>query len=119
MCVANFVRRVADKTHRISFWAERDTVDSEGTVTKEFAEIRKAWASVVHKSGAQQWVSGGYDAKVTDLFTIYCVPGWEPDSTMQLHWRGKAYDIESVDNIRGENLELEIRAVYVGPSKGR
>lgn len=110
-----------EKTQRISICEVKPAhYDEEGIKQPETVkEIRKAWASIDHKSGAQKWGDGRYSSTVTDLFTINYVPGFEVTPEMTLTWKGKQYDIESAENIHEENLDVEIRAVYVGPAKGR
>lgn len=109
----------AEKTQRVAFSRLTSTTDAEGVSTDAWTAIRSAWASVEHRSGAQKWGNGGYSAVITDLFTIGYVPGWIPDASMRLTWDGKNYDIESAENIREENQDIEIRAVFVGPAQGR
>lgn len=102
---------LAPKKHRISFWTLTVSIDDEGIRTEALTKKRDAWASVTHRSGAYKWGAGNYSSEVTDLFLIRYVPGWEPDPSMTIKWRGREYGIESVENIREENQDVEIRAV--------
>lgn len=106
------------KKHRIEFRTLKSIIDDEGIKQEEWTLLRKAWASISHRSGAQIWSQGRFSEEVTDLFTIRAIPGWQPDSSMLLVWNGKAYDIESVDDIREEHIDVEVRAVYRGPAEG-
>ena len=106
------------KKHRIAFWTLVSSIDDEGIKVDRWTLLREAWASVAHRSGAQKWSSGSYAETVTDLFTIRAIPGWQPSASMTLVWNGKSYDIESVDDIREEHIDVEIRAVYRGPAEG-
>jgi len=100
------------KVHRIVFEKVDGTeIDDEGVEQAKWVEDRKAWASVENRHGSQKWQAGGYSESVTNLFRINYIPSWEPTSQHRIKWKDDLYDIESVDNIRFENLEYEIRAV--------
>ena len=100
------------KKHRISFKKLISVIDDEGIRQDEWQTIRSAWASVSHRSGAQRWSAGNYSSEVTDLFLIRAIPGWEPAPSMALVWRDRVYDVESVEDVREEHVDVEIRAVF-------
>lgn len=99
------------KTHRIIFEKLKSSgIDDEGVERVEWVEERRAWARVEQRHGSQKWQAGGFSETVTHLFTINYTPGWVPTSSHRLVFKGDVYDIESVENIRFENKEVEIRA---------
>lgn len=109
----------SEKTHRITFQRLETVIDDEGVSISSWVDVRSAWASKESRSGSQKWAAGGYGATVTELFRINWIPGWEPTPVHRLVHRGKVYDIESVENVRGENEEYEIRAVAHMSATGR
>lgn len=100
------------KTHRIIFEKyQSGIIDAEGVERSEWVEDRRTWAKVEQRHGSQKWQAGGYAESVTNLFTINHIPGWIPTTANRIRFQGELYDIESVDNIRFENTEIEIRAI--------
>lgn len=94
-------------------------IDDEGVPIEGWEYDRTAWAKIENRHGSQKWQAGGYSEFVTNLFTINFVPGWEPTTAHRLKWKNELYDIESVDNIRFENLEVEIRAIKQKRTQGK
>lgn len=103
------------KTHRIIFEKYvSGQIDNEGVEKSEWIEDRKAWARIENRHGSQKWQTGGYAETVTNLFTINYIPGWMPTTAHRLIHDEEIYDIESVENVRYENRDVEIRATRTG-----
>ena len=104
-------RAKPEKVHKVLVEARQGTeIDDEGIEVNKWSIVNELWCSVENRSGSQKWGEGRYDSEVTTLFTYWWVPGVEITPAMRLRYRGDPYDIISVDNIRGENIEVEIRA---------
>ena len=108
----------SEKTHRIAFQTQTTEINDEGIPVQTWVTERLAWASTEMRSGANKWHGSGYDASVNRLFTINWVPGWEPTPEHRIKYGNQYFRLESVDNIRGENMEMEIRAEWLGSAKG-
>ena len=95
-------------------------LDDEGITTNEWREVRQLWASMYTRSyqGAQQMGEGQYNVTDTSIFTYNWIPGWQPTASMRLRFNGELYDIQSVNNVQGDNREVEIRATKNTPAQG-
>lgn len=109
-----------DKNQRIVFEKLKDNsrIDKDGIAEDGWVEERKAWAFVNHRSGSMRWSGGNYDPEVSDIFTVNYVKGWEPTTEMRIIWKDKAYKIQSVEDIREEHLDVEIRAINTSRVRG-
>ena len=87
------------------------TIDDEGVESEIWQKVATRWAYVEHKNGRSIWRNGGFSDKVTDLFRINFDYGFTPTTAMVILYKDEIYDIESVDNIREENDEIELRAI--------
>lgn len=87
------------------------SINDEGVESEKWQTVATRWAYVEHKNGRSIWRNGGFSDKVTDLFRINFDYGFTPTPAMVIFYKGDVYDIESVDNIREENDEIELRAI--------
>lgn len=106
------------KTHLIQFEKRLShSIDEEGIEVQGWEVVKTAMAKIENRNGNRKWAtwqSGGLSEEVTNLFTINYLWGFMPDTSMRLVYQGEVYDIEGVDNIRGMNKEVEIRAIKTG-----
>lgn len=100
------------KNSRIVFLKHTNNlIDEEGIAVDYWDVVARRWAYVEHKNGRSVWNSGGLSDKVTDLFRINYDYGFTPTTAMLIVYEGNVYLIESIDNIREENKEVELRAI--------
>ena len=87
------------------------TTNEEGIEHEVWKRMGERWAYVEHRNGSAKWANGVYSDKVTDLFRINYDFGFTPTTSMVVLYKGNVFEIESVDNIREENKEVEVRAI--------
>lgn len=108
------------KNQRISFLAyDHSKLNDEGVESEVWKKVATRWAYVEHKNGRAIWRNGGFSDKITDLFRINFDFAFLPTTTMVITFKDEVFDIESVDNIREENDEIELRAIRFIKSTNR
>jgi len=99
----------ADLRHRVTLQRYTDTTDTDGFTTQQWQDVATVWAAVENLYGREYWEAAAVQAENTVKFTIRYRAGIE--TSMRIAFRGKIYNIISVDNIKYRNEYLEIKAV--------
>lgn len=100
------------KNQRIRFLRyEGSRVDKDGIPTEYWTDVGSRWAYVEHRNGRYVWKNGGYSDKVTDVFRINYDFGFKPTTNMVVVYNDDLYSIESIDNVREANDEIELRVI--------
>ncbi|WP_026486812.1 phage head closure protein [Caldanaerobius polysaccharolyticus] len=95
--------------HRITLQKKIDVTDGEGFTKQDWQDVSTVWAAVENLHGREYWEAAAIQAENTVKFTIrYCL---DVDQSMRIIFRGEAYEIIAIDNIKYCNEYLEIKAV--------
>lgn len=104
------------KNQRITFYEYVESkIDEEGIPTEYWRDAGTRWAYVEHRNGRFVWKNGGLSDKVTDLFRINYDFAFTPTEEMVVVYKGNLYSIESIDNVRESNDEVELRVIRYVP----
>ena len=94
--------------HRITLQRYTEIVDPDGFTTQQWQDVATVWAAVENLYGREYWEAAAVQAENTVKFTIRYRP--DVDQAMRIVFRGKIYNIISVDNIKYRNEFIEIKA---------
>lgn len=94
--------------HRITLQKFMVITDPDGFITQQWQDVATVWAAVENLHGREYWEAASVQAENTVKFTIRYRP--DVDQTMRIVFRGKIYNIISVDNIKYRNEYIEIKA---------
>lgn len=97
--------------HRISILEKTTTVTSNGFEEEQWKELKTVWAAVENLRGREFYAAAQVQAENTVKFIIRYLPNI--DTSMQILFRGKHYNIVAVDNIKYTNRFIELRAQEV------
>ncbi|MGB9813526.1 MAG: phage head closure protein [Thermovenabulum sp.] len=99
---------IGDMRHRITLQKKMNIVDADGFTTQQWQDVATVWAAVENLHGREYWEAAAVQAENTVKFTIRYRP--DVDQTMRILFKGKVYNILSVDNIKYRNEFIEIKA---------
>ncbi|NNG67340.1 phage head closure protein [Caldanaerobacter subterraneus] len=94
--------------NRITLQKKVDLTDPDGFTTQQWQDIATVWAAAENLHGREYWEAAAIQAENTVKFTIRYRP--DVDQTMRILFKGKVYNILSVDNIKYRNEFIEIKA---------
>ncbi|MPM82178.1 hypothetical protein SDC9_129239 [bioreactor metagenome] len=77
-------------------------------------DLKILWAAVTNLHGREYFAAAVVKAENTVKFTIRYAEGI--DESMRILFKGKQYDISSIDNIKYANKFIEIKAMEVDNS---
>ena len=97
--------------HRIRLQKLETVVNENGFEEEEWIDHKKVWASIKNLHGREYFEAAAVQKENTVKFIIRYLPGI--DTSMKILFKGKNYDITSIDNIRYENKYIEIKGVEV------
>jgi len=100
--------------HRITLQTFSTTVNDNGFEVEEWTDFKELWAAVTNLHGREYFEAAAVQAENTVKFTIRYLPNIEP--TMRILFKGKQYNITSIDNIKYANKFIEIKAMEVDSS---
>ncbi|WP_373898828.1 phage head closure protein [Haloimpatiens sp. FM7315] len=100
--------------HRITFQSFTTTVNDNGFEVEAWVDFKTVWAAVTNLHGREYFEAAAVKAENTVKFTIRYIPNIEP--TMRVLFKGKQYNITSIDNIKYANKFIEIKAMEVDNS---
>lgn len=100
--------------HRITLQTFLATVNDNGFEVEAWVDFKTVWAGVTNLHGREYFEAAAVKAENTVKFTIRYVPSIEP--TMRILFKGKQYNITSIDNIKYANKFIEIKAMEVESS---
>lgn len=75
-------------------------------------DYRDFWAAITNLHGREYFAAAAVQAENTVKFTIRYTD--EIDTLMKILFKGKQYNIISIDNIKYDNKFIEIKAMEVG-----
>lgn len=99
----------------ISIKTRTITKDSEGFTSESLSTILTARAYVEGRHGSAVWRNRAAFTDATEAFTIR-KPSVDIKNDMVIEWRGTVYEIDSVEDVKGRGMWLEILAKAVTPN---
>ncbi|WP_394887178.1 phage head closure protein [Clostridium butyricum] len=100
--------------HRITFQLFTTVVNENGFEVETWVDFKTLWAAVTNLHGREYFAAAAVKAENTVKFTIRYTEGI--DESMRILFKGKQYNISSVDNIKYANKFIEIKAMEVDNS---
>lgn len=100
--------------HRITIQVLETLTNENGFEIETWVDFRDLWAAVTNLHGREYFAAAAVQAENTVKFTIRYTD--EIDTTMRIFFKGKQYNITSIDNIKYENKFIEIMAMEVDKS---
>ena len=100
--------------HRITLQLFTTVVNENGFEVETWLDFKTLWAAVTNLHGREYFAAAVVKAENTVKFTIRYVEGI--DESMRILFKGKQYNISSVDNIKYANKFIEIKAMEVDNS---
>lgn len=98
--------------HRITLQAFATTVNENGFEVEVWVDFKTVWAAVSNLHGREYFEAAAVKAESTVKFTIRYTDGI--NESMRILFKGKQYNISSIDNIKFRNKNIEIKALEVG-----
>lgn len=97
--------------HRIILQVFTTEVNENGFEVETWVDIKALWAAVTNLHGREYFEAAAVKAENTVKFTIRYIS--EIETTMRILFKGKQYNITSIDNIKYANKFIEIKAMEV------
>ena len=87
--------------------------DDIGNQSSTWLPFYKGFASVNNLFGTEYWAAAQTQSQNTVVFTLRYNPLFNEVNSLEyrLLFRGKEYDIKSVDNVKYANISIKIKAV--------
>lgn len=101
-----------DLRHRITLQRLTTTTNENGFEIEEWIDVKTVWAGVSNLYGREYFEAAAVQAENTVKFIIRYTK--DIDTSMKIIFRGKQYNITSIDNINYKNELMEIKAMEVG-----
>lgn len=100
--------------HRITIQVLETLTNDNGFEIETWVDFRDFWAAVTNLHGREYFAAATVQAEKTVKFTIRYTD--EIDTSMRILFKGKQYNITSIDNIKYANKFIEIKAMEVDSS---
>lgn len=100
--------------HRITLQLFTTVVNENGFEVETWVDFKTLWAAVTNLHGREYFAAAAVKAENTVKFTIRYTEGI--DESMRILFKGKQYNISSIDNIKYANKFIEIKAMEVDNS---
>ena len=100
--------------HRITLQKLITTTNENGFSEESYVDDKELWASIRNLYGKEFYEAAAVQKEMTVKFIIRVTS--DLDETMRILFKGKIYNITSIDNIRYENKYIEIKTLEVGLS---
>jgi SPP1 family predicted phage head-tail adaptor len=100
-----------DLRHRITLQKFTITTNENGFEIETWEDFKTVWAKVTNLHGREYYVAAAVQAENTVKFTIRYIEGL--DTSMRILFRGRQYNITSIDNIEYQNRYIEIKGQEV------
>lgn len=97
--------------HRITIQKLETTTNENGYEIETWTDFKNLWAAVSNLIGREYFEAAEVQTENTIKFTIRYID--EIDTTMRILFKGKQYNITSIDNIKYANKFVEIKALEV------
>lgn len=105
---------IGELRHRITFQKLVTDTNENGFEMEDWQDYKTVWAAITNLHGREYFVIAAVKAENTVKFKIRYIPNIEP--TMRIIFKGKRYNITSIDNIKYANKFIEIKALEVESS---
>lgn len=100
--------------HRITLQVFTTVVNENGFEVETWIDFKTLWSAVTNLHGREYFAAAAVKAENTVKFTIRYTEGI--DESMRILFKGKQYNISSIDNIKYANKFIEIKAMEVDNS---
>lgn len=100
----------------IEIWRSERTEDGIGNSLLADVPYYKCRAYVNNLYGAEYWAAAQVNAEETVVFTVRCCQKVREMGTLGCYvlWKGKRFNILSIDNVMNKNETVKIRATAKG-----
>ena len=105
-----------DLNQRITLQSKAAGVDALGQDSTTWSDVATVWAQAQPIRGREYFAAGQTQSEVSVRFRIRYRSGI--DSTMRVLWNSQAHDIESVIDVNGARVALELMCL-AGVKDGR
>ncbi len=105
---------IGSMRHRITILNAAKVSNENGFEETQLVEVMTVWASIKNLHGKEYFEAARIQKESMVKFVIRYVIGI--DETMQIRFRDRLFNIESIDNIRYENRFIEINGMEVDAS---
>ena len=89
--------------------------DKEGFKTKTDITVAEIRAYREGRHGSERWANMASFSTATDLFRFRVIPGLAVTTDMKILCDGHAFEITSVEDVKGRGMYLEVLAQEVKP----
>ena len=100
--------------HRITLQILETAANDNGFELEIWTDFKDLWAAITNLNGREYFAAAAVQAENTVKFTIRYTD--EIDTTMRIIFKGKQYNITSIDNIKYANKFIEFKAIGVDSS---
>lgn len=105
---------IGELRHRITFQKLVTDTNENGFEMEDWQDYKTVWAAITNLHGREYFEAAAVKAENTVKFKIRYIQNIEP--TMRIIFKGKRYNITSIDNIKYANKFIEIKALEVESS---
>lgn len=105
---------IGELKHRITFQKLVTDTNENGFEMEDWKDYKTVWAAITNLHGREYFEAAAVKAENTVKFKIRYIQNIEP--TMRIIFKGKRYNITSIDNIKYANKFIEIKALEVESS---
>jgi SPP1 family predicted phage head-tail adaptor len=102
---------IGDLKKRITFQKLTNIINDNGFEIENWIDVKTVWARVSNLYGKEYFAAAAVQAENTIKFLIRYTDGIDTD--MRILFKGKQYNITSIDNIKYANKFIEIKATEV------
>lgn len=99
---------IGDLRHGITFQKLTTSVNENGFEEEAWQDYKTVWASVSNLSEREYYQAAAIQAEKTVKFLIRYIEGIDTD--MRILFKGKQFNISSIDNMKYVNKYIEIKA---------
>lgn len=96
---------------RITIQELKASINENGFEVEEWIDFKTVWAGVTNLHGREYFEAVAVQMENTVKFILRYLPGI--DTTMRILFKGRHYNIISIDNIKYKNRFIEIKAMEV------
>lgn len=96
---------------RITLQELKTNINENGFEIEEWIDFKTIWAEVTNLYGREYFEAAAVQMENTVKFTIRYLDGI--DTSMRILFKGRHYNIKSIDNIKYRNKFIEIKAMEV------
>lgn len=105
------VMSIGELRHKIVLLEQVSEINERGFEIQSFNEYKSVWAKVLNLSGKEYFQAAAINAENTLKFVIRYLENI--NLNMRILFKGKQYNIISIDNIKYEKRFIEIKALEV------